>query len=112
MTRTTWRRTIMGVASGLIATGLLLGVGLVAKDPGENTLLVWASDAAHAAPDFLAVIDFDRDSATYGKVLRTVPLEGANATGNEPHHVGLSRDGRSVHKSASNAVASFAPTKG
>jgi hypothetical protein len=96
MTRTTWRRTIMGVASGLIATGLLLGVGLAAKDHGENTLLVWASDAAHAAPDFLAVIDFDRDSATYGKVLRTVPLEGANAAGNEPHHVGLSRDGRTL----------------
>ena len=28
----------------------------------ENTLLVWAGDKAHEAPDFLAVVDFDRDS--------------------------------------------------
>ena len=62
----------------------------------RDTLLVWASDQAHVAPDFLAVIDFDRDSPTYGKVLRTVPLSGANAVGNEPHHVGLSRDGRTL----------------
>ena len=32
----------------------------------------------------------------YGKVLRTVPLDGAGAVGNEPHHVGLSRDGRTL----------------
>ncbi len=57
---------------------------------------MWASDQAHIAPDFVAVIDFDRDSPTYGKVLRTVPLEGASAVGNEPHHVGLSRDGRTM----------------
>ena len=62
----------------------------------EDTLIVWASDQAHNAPDFLAVIDFDRDSRRYGKVLRTVPLEGASAVGNEPHHVGLSRDGRTL----------------
>ena len=63
---------------------------------GEDTLLVWASDKAHVAPDFIAVIDFERDSPTYGKVLRTVPLSGASAVGNEPHHVGLSRDGRTM----------------
>jgi selenium-binding protein 1 len=62
----------------------------------EDTLLVWASDQAHVAPDFLAVIDFDRNSRQYGKVLRTVPLTGAGAVGNEPHHVGLSRDGRTL----------------
>jgi len=62
----------------------------------ETTLLVWASDAAHKAPDFLTVIDFDSGSPTYGKVLRTVPLTGPNAFGNEPHHVGISNDGRTV----------------
>src|SRR5205807_8072571 len=30
----------------------------------------------------------------YGKVITTVPLPGPGATGNEPHHVGLSRDGK------------------
>jgi selenium-binding protein 1 len=69
----------------------------------EGTLLVWAGDQAHAAPDFVAVVDFDARSPSYGRVLRTVPLPrslptsiagGSGAIGNEPHHVGLSADGR------------------
>ncbi len=35
----------------------------------DDTLLVWGSDKAHVAPDFLAVINFDRDSRHYGKVI-------------------------------------------
>jgi hypothetical protein len=62
----------------------------------ENTLLVWAGDQAHVAPDFIAVVDFAHDSPDYGRVLRTVPLSGASAIGNEPHHVGLSHDGRTL----------------
>src|SRR5262245_2105899 len=65
-------------------------------DDAEHTLLVWAGDQARQAPDFVAVVDFDRYSSTYGKVIRTVPLSGASAVGNEPHHVGLSRDGRTL----------------
>src|SRR5689334_5526347 len=38
-------------------------------DKPETVLYVWASDQAHRAPDFLAVVDFDQDSATYGKVI-------------------------------------------
>ena len=57
-----------------------------------TTLYVWASDQAHVAPDFLAVIDFDRKSATYGKVLRTVPLPPPGNVGNEPHHCHTSAD--------------------
>src|SRR6185295_15374293 len=60
----------------------------------EKHLFVWAGDQARSAPDFLAVIDFDEDSPNYGKVVTTVPLPGAGASGNEPHHVGLSSDGR------------------
>jgi hypothetical protein len=127
MRETTSRRTLMRVARGVMALGLLLGATLAAADRGqagghqagrdvtdrdraggergdrargdrdlEDTLLVWASDQAHIAPDFLAVIDFDRDSRQYGRVLQTVPLTGASAVGNEPHHVGLSRDGRTM----------------
>jgi 56kDa selenium binding protein (SBP56) len=62
----------------------------------DNTLIVWAGDKAHIAPDFIAVIDFDERSARYGKVLRTVPLTGPGAVGNEPHHVGLSADGKTL----------------
>ena len=53
---------------------------------------MWASDQAHVAPDFLAVIDFDRKSPHYGAVLRTVPLPPPGNTGNEPHHCHTSAD--------------------
>ncbi len=99
MTGATVQRTLIRVqrvVCSVIAAGLCLGVTLAFADNPENTLLVWAADKAHIAPDFVAVIDFDRDSPDYGRVLRTVPLSGASAIGNEPHHVGLSRDGRTM----------------
>jgi selenium-binding protein 1 len=61
-----------------------------AKEP--TTLYVWAGDVARAAPDFLAVIDFDRRSPDYGRVLRTVPLPPPGNVGNEPHHCHTSAD--------------------
>src|SRR5215207_558586 len=57
-----------------------------------TTLYVWASDEAGVAPDFLAVIDFDRKSRNYGQVLGTVPLPPPGNTGNEPHHCHTSAD--------------------
>ena len=57
-----------------------------------TTLYVWASDQAGVAPDFLAVIDFDRTSRNYGEVLRTVPVPPPGNTGNEPHHCHTSAD--------------------
>lgn len=59
-----------------------------------TTLYVWASDQAHVAPDFLAVIDFDRRSPHYGEVLRTVPIPPPGNIGNEPHHCHTSVDQR------------------
>jgi selenium-binding protein 1 len=59
-----------------------------------KTLYVWASDQDHVAPDFLAVVDFDRRSENYGKVLRVVPIPPPGNTGNEPHHCHTSRDQR------------------
>ncbi|HEX5017886.1 MAG TPA: hypothetical protein VFX15_09925 [Actinomycetes bacterium] len=66
------------------------GHGAGAKD--VTTLYIWASDQARVAPDFLAVIDFDRRSADYGKVLKTVPLPPPGNIGNEPHHCHASVD--------------------
>jgi selenium-binding protein 1 len=66
------------------------GHGRHAKE--ATTLYVWASDQARAAPDFLAVIDFDRRSPDYGKVLKTVPLPPPGNIGNEPHHCHTSAD--------------------
>jgi len=61
-------------------------------DEEATTLYVWASDQARIAPDFLAVIDFDRRSPGYGNVLRTVPVPPPGNIGNEAHHCHTSVD--------------------
>jgi selenium-binding protein 1 len=61
-----------------------------------TTLYVWGSDQDHQSPDFLTVIDFDRRSRTYGKILRTVPVTGTGTVGNEPHHCHTSADERTL----------------
>jgi hypothetical protein len=94
-------RRVLAVCSGL-ALGVVLGRGALAADEREREegggrarrLFVWAGDQARQAADFLAVVDFDEDSPSYGKVLSTLPLPGPGESGNEPHHVGLSADGR------------------
>lgn len=60
----------------------------------EKYLFVWAGDQSRANPDFLSVINFNEHSSHYGEVIKTVPLPGPGAAGNEPHHVGLSKDGK------------------
>jgi selenium-binding protein 1 len=67
------------------------------REPGGHmhrarTLYIWAGDQARIAPDFLAVVDFDEHSKTYGKVLKTVPIPPPGNVGNEPHHCHLSHD--------------------
>lgn len=73
----------------------LVGTGRAAPSAaGEKHLLIWAGDQARKAPDFLAVVNFDESSKSYGKILSTVPLPAPGAANNEPHHVGLSSDGK------------------
>jgi hypothetical protein len=63
---------------------IALGCARAPKTPpftGEPFLLVWAGDADRANSDFLAVLDADPGSPTYGKVLRTYPVR---SRGNEP----------------------------
>ena len=67
------------------------------RDEGDaNYLFICAGDQARTAPDFLAVINFDQKSAEYGKVITTVPFGSPDSAGNEPHHIGLSHDGKTV----------------
>ena len=66
------------------------------EDGGAKYLLICAGDQARTSPDFLAVINFDQDSDGYGKVVATSPFSAPDATGNEPHHIGLSSDGKVV----------------
>jgi selenium binding protein SBP56 len=60
----------------------------------EKYLFIWAGDQARTSADFVAVVNFDDHSRGYGNVISTVPLTGAGSTGNEPHHVGISADGK------------------
>ena len=58
----------------------------------DTVLYVWASDQARVGPDFLAVVNFDQESADYGKVIGTVPIPPPGNVGNEAHHCHLSAD--------------------
>jgi hypothetical protein len=78
----------------LLAALAASGSSAVTAGAPDKHLFIWAGDQARQAPDFLAVVDFDEGSADYGKVRTTVPLPGPGASGNEPHHVGLSRNGK------------------
>jgi hypothetical protein len=71
---------------GVVVAALALAAGCGRQDAplftGEPYLLVWAGDADRANSDFLAVIDADPTSASYGKVLKTYPVR---SRGNEAH---------------------------
>jgi hypothetical protein len=87
------------------AQGIALGEP-ARPDLSEDTLLVWAGAKAHNFSDFLAIVDFDPRSLSYGKVLHTVSLPSSlppakdgstyGPSGNEPHHVGVSNDGKTL----------------
>jgi hypothetical protein len=101
-TRVYWTARYFVGACLLVTIAILFGAtrSSAHDDRGDKTLIVWAGDKAHDAPDFLAVVDFDSDSPRYGKILRIVPLPagalGTGAVGNEPHHAGLSSDGHTL----------------
>jgi len=65
------------------AIGLLLLAACGGSPIGSTHLFVWAWDVDHDAGAFLAVVDVDRRSATYGQVVSTLPT----LTGSEAHHV-------------------------
>lgn len=72
-----------GVAA-LALAGLVAGCRSGPKPEefrGEPYLVVWAGDADRQQADFLALLDADFSSSTYGKVLRTYPV---GSRGNEP----------------------------
>ena len=88
----------------VLALGLALVVARVAiaREEGNDRkeepryLYICAGDQARKSPDFLAVIDFDEHSDHYGQVIAKEPFPASDATGNEPHHIGLSADGKVI----------------
>ena len=53
------------------------------RSTGSPYLFVWAGDEARNASDFLAVIDANPSSRSYGRIVTTVPV---GMTGTMPHH--------------------------
>ena len=94
------RKQFLRTGSLLAATALCFVLRVpyaVAGDASSGKyLFICAGDQARTSPDFLAVIDFDPDSGDYGKVVATAPFAAPDAAGNEPHHIGLSSDGKVV----------------
>src|SRR6185436_7973467 len=92
------RRSSLQVAAGALLLGAALRFAGDARgaDAAQKYLYVWAGDQAHKAADFLAVVDFDEGSRDYGKLVKSVPLPPPGETSNEPHHVGLSSDGKTL----------------
>ena len=91
-----WRTGIVAGALALGVTAIWGTAGAHDDERRERFLYVWAGDQARTAPDRLAVVDFNPASDDYGRVITTRPLPGPGAAGNEPHHVGLSSDGRTL----------------
>lgn len=89
------------VVIGLVLATAILFSTLIPRVAAEDdnagkVLFICAGDQARVSPDFLAVINFDQKSVDYGKVIATAPFAAPDATGNEPHHIGLSSDGKVV----------------
>lgn len=54
-----------------------------ATSSGSPYLFVWAGDEARQSSDFLAVIDVNTSSPSYGRIVSTLPV---GITGSMPHH--------------------------
>jgi selenium-binding protein 1 len=85
---------VFAVAVGWMGTAVAVAGEEDHRKGKEKTLYIWAGDQAHRSPDFLAVIDFDEESADYGKVVKTVLLPPPGNIGNEAHHCHLNSTGR------------------
>lgn len=85
--RSKWNVLLRWSVCSLFLIALLAGTVPAEARNAEKFLLVWAGDHDDQHSDFLAVVDADPRSATYGKVLKTVTLpEGVDKV-NEPHHM-------------------------
>lgn len=57
----------------------------LAPNEHESILYIWTRDADGQDSDFLAVVDVDPTSSSYGEIVRTVPT---GSVANEAHHFG------------------------
>jgi hypothetical protein len=85
---TTARAATEGTLALMIGLLLLAAFGCSpmatkGESNGSTHLFVWAWDVDHDAGAFLAVVDVDRSSTTYGQVVSTLPT----LTGSDAHHI-------------------------
>jgi hypothetical protein len=74
------RLTLGAAAAALLSMSL---VNVASEEAASRFLVTWVGDADAAESDFLAVLDVSPGSATFGQVVRTVPVD---ARGTDPHH--------------------------
>src|SRR5262249_30675253 len=91
-----------GIAAVMICIGVAVpwragagGVGSEEEDEATK-LFIWAGDQARTPADFLRGSNLDQSSRDYGRVIARAPFPAPDASGNEPHHIGLSRNGKVV----------------
>ncbi len=76
----------------------------MSSESGRSThVFVWAWDVDKGSDDFLAVVDVDRRSATYGQVITTLPAQGARGA----HHVEYELSSNELFASAWDSGRSF-----
>jgi methanethiol oxidase len=93
----------LGIASAFAETCLSPYIkGL--RQP-EKVMYLWALPAvADGGPDFLAVIDVNLASPTYGSILKKIPV---GSSGNEAHHIGYSDDRTKIWAASLNSNRLF-----
>jgi methanethiol oxidase len=68
-------------------------VRLFAPGERERYLYVWTRDASGAGSDFIAVVDADPASASFGRIVATAPT---GSSGNEAHHFGYTENANRI----------------
>jgi methanethiol oxidase len=68
-------------------------VHIFAEGERESLLYVWTRDATGEGSDFLAVVDVDPRSDTFGEIVGAAPT---GSTDNEAHHFGYTADGSRI----------------
>jgi methanethiol oxidase len=68
-------------------------VQIFSEGERESLLYIWTRDATGEGSDFLAVVDADPDSPTFGEIVGEAPT---GSTDNEAHHFGYTADGSRI----------------
>lgn len=98
------KRVQAGGAAGIViaVSACSAAVAYAAHGSGPGTmqshqpeyLYVWAGAVGRTKPDRLITLNFSSASPDYGKVLADTIIPGPGGINNEPHHCGLSANGK------------------